>query len=436
MDEPQRSESSKPFDISKWEVWRAYQKVSDNRGAPGVDKVSLEEFEKDLENNLYQIWNRMSSGSYFPPPVRAVPIPKKGGVRILGVPTIADRIAQTVVAERLGPRMEEIFHDDSYGYRPGRGAIDAVATCRQRCWRSDWVIDLDVAKFFDTCPHDLIVKAVEANTDQRWIVLYVKRWLVAPLQHPDGSLEARECGTPQGSAVSPCLANLFLHYAFDTWMAKKWPSVRFERYVDDAVVHCVSRCQALTVQASIAERMAEVGLQLHPTKTKIVYCRDSNRRGEHEDISFDFLGYTFRARAAVNKRTGVEFSSFAPAISRDKLTEKSREVRRWRIHRRVNDDLADLAEWINPIVRGWMTYWGHFHRVQMHGLLQRINAYLMRWARKKYRRLRSSSRLQAWWDGLVARARSCSPTGPGSPTAACPSLDGRSRISREAYVRN
>jgi RNA-directed DNA polymerase len=404
VDEPQRSEGTKPFDISKWEVWRAYQKVKDNKGAPGVDGVSLEEFEKDLSNQLYRIWNRMSSGSYFPPPVKAVPIPKKGGVRTLGVPTIADRIAQTVVAERLGPRMEEIFHADSYGYRPGRSAIDAVRTCRRRCWEHDWVIDLDVAKFFDTCPHDLILKAVEANTDQKWILLYVKRWLVAPLQHPDGTLQVRDRGTPQGSAVSPCLANLFLHYAFDAWMARTWPSVRFERYVDDAVVHCASQRQALVVQASIAARMAEVGLELHPTKTKVVYCRDSNRRGGHDNISFDFLGYTFRARAAVNKRTNTEFSSFAPAISRDKLVDKGREVRSWRIHRHVNDDLADLAERINPIVRGWMTYWGHFHRAHMYGLLQRINAYLMRWARKKYRRLRSRKRLQVWWADLVARA--------------------------------
>jgi len=232
----------------------------------------------------------------------------------------------------------------------------------------------------------------------------VKRWLQAPLQFPDGSLQARDQGTPQGSAASPCLANLFLHYAFDAWMARTWPSVPFERYVDDAVVHCVSRRQAERVRASIAERMAQVGLALHPTKTKIVYCRDTNRPDRHDQIAFDYLGYTFRARAAVNRRTGTEFSSFAPAISRDKLTEKSKEVRRWRLHRRIGDDLADLAERINPIVRGWMTYWGHFHRAHMYGLLQRINAYLMRWARKKYRRLRRTDRLQAWWDSLIARA--------------------------------
>jgi RNA-directed DNA polymerase len=245
---------------------------------------------------------------------------------------------------------------------------------------------------------------VEANTDQRWIVLYVKRWLVAPLQHPDGSLEARDRGTPQGSAVSPCLANLFLHYAFDMWMARTFPSIRFERYVDDAVVHCASQRQALAVQAAIGQRMEQVGLRLHPTKTKIVYCGDSNRRGSHENVSFDFLGYTFRPRAAVNKQTGKMFTSFAPAMSRDKLTAKGGEVRRWRLHLRTNDTLADLAAWINPVVRGWMTYWGHFNKSRMFDLLQRVNAYLMRWARKKYRRLRSHNRLQVWWERLVANA--------------------------------
>lgn len=398
--EPQQG--GKPFGISKREVWQAYQRVAANKGAPGVDGVALETFEKDLKNNLYRIWNRMSSGSYFPPPVRAVPIPKKGGVRILGVPTIADRIAQTVVARRLEPRMEEIFHDDSDGYRPGRSAIDAVRKCRERCWRYDWVIDLDVQKFFDSCPHDLIVKAVEANTAQRWIVLYVKRWLAAPLQHADGSLEARERGTPQGSAVSPCLANLFLHYAFDRWMAREFPAVRFERYVDDAVVHCVSERQALAVKEAIGARMAQVGLNLHPGKTRIVYCGDSNRRDRHDDVTFGFLGYTFRPRAALNKRTGAMFTSFAPAMSRDKLTAKGEEVRVWRLHLRTGGTLADLADQINPVVRGWMQYWGHFNKSQMYGLLQRINAYLMRWARKKYRRLRSRRRLDAWWERLVA----------------------------------
>ncbi len=274
----------KSFDISKREVWDAYEVVKANKGAAGVDEVSIAAFEEDLKDNLYKIWNRMSSGTYFPPPVRAVEIPKAdGGVRVLGIPTVADRIAQTVVARRLEQRVEQIFHPDSYGYRPGRSAHDALRVCQQRCWRYDWVIDLDIEKFFDTVDHDLMIKAVEANTDQRWVVLYVKRWLVAPLALPDGSLQQRDRGTPQGSAVSPVLANLFLHYTFDTWMAQQFPAVPFERYVDDAVVHCVSEDQAHQVRQAIADRMEQVGLRLHPTKTRIVYCRDGNRRGTYPD---------------------------------------------------------------------------------------------------------------------------------------------------------
>ena len=395
---------AKPFEISKWEVWEAYQKVKANRGAAGVDGVTIEAFEKDLQGNLYKIWNRMSSGSYFPPPVKAVPIPKDGGraVRILGVPTVADRVAQTVVAARLEPVVERIFHTDSDGYRVGRSAIDAVAKCRQRCWKYDWVIDLDIQKFFDTCPHELIVKAVAVNTDQAWVVLYVKRWLKAPLAQPEGTLAERDRGTPQGSSVSPVLANLFLHYAFDRWMAREFPTVRFERYVDDAVVHCVSKRQAYHVLAAISARMSEVGLTLHPTKTKVVYCRDRSRRGDHEVISFTFLGYTFRPRKTKN-RLGRTDMSFLPAMSRDKLVDKGRQVHRWRLDRRTNDTLVDLAEAINPIVRGWMNYWGHFYRSAMFPLLQRINTYLMRWARKKYKRLRGFKRLKSWWNRVVQR---------------------------------
>ena len=275
--------SGKPFVISKWEVQKAWETVRANKGAPGVDGESIEEFESDLKNNLYRVWNRMSSGSYFPPPVRAVEIPKPhgGGTRILGVPTVGDRVAQTVVARRLEGKVEPIFHPDSYGYRPGRSALEAVGTCRRRCWNSDWVIDLDIQKFFDSVPWDLVVKAVEAHTDDPWVVLYVRRWLQAPLQLPDGTLQARDRGTPQGSAVSPVLANLFLHYAFDAWMVRQFPSIQFERYVDDAVVHCVSHAQACYVVRAIGDRMTEVGLALHPTKTRIVYCQDGQRRGAH-----------------------------------------------------------------------------------------------------------------------------------------------------------
>jgi RNA-directed DNA polymerase len=269
----------KPFEISKWEVWEAWKKVKENKGGPGVDGVTIEDFEKDLRNNLYKIWNRMSSGTWFPPPVKAVEIPKQhgGGTRTLGIPCVGDRVAQTVVAAHLEKRVDPIFHPDSYGYRPNKAALDAVSKCRERCWKKDWVIDLDVQKFFDSVRHDLIVKAVEAHTDAPWVLLYVKRWLTAPVQQPDGTLLDRTRGTPQGSSVSPVLANLFLHYAFDMWLAREFPTVEFERYADDAVVHCVTERQALQVLAGLKERMAEVGLALHPAKTKVVYCRDGKR---------------------------------------------------------------------------------------------------------------------------------------------------------------
>ncbi len=392
----------KPFDISKRAVWEAWEKVKANKGAPGVDGVSIEEFEKDLKNNLYRIWNRLSSGSYFPPPVRAVEIPKAhgAGTRTLGVPTVADRVAQTVVAMELEKRVEPIFHSDSFGYRPGRSALDAVAACRQRCWRTDWVIDLDIAKFFDSVPHGLMVKAVEANTDLPWVVLYVKRWLVAPLALPDGSLQVRDRGTPQGSAVSPVIANLFLHYAFDVWMTRRFPGVAFERYVDDAVIHCDSWVQARGVLVALGDRMREVGLELHPDKTRIVYCRDGKRRGSYEHTAFTFLGFTFRARG-VRTKTGEMFLGFNPAISKDALKKISGQVRSWRLHQRVDLSEADLARRINPIVRGWTNYYGAFYQSALYPLLTRINAYLMRWSRNKYKRLRSRKKAQDAWDQAV-----------------------------------
>jgi RNA-directed DNA polymerase len=400
MSEPQ----DKPFDIPKQLVWEAYKRVKANKGAAGVDRQSLGEFESDLRNNLCKIWNRMSSGTYFPPPVMAVEIPKKGGTRTLGVPTVGDRVAQTVAAMALEARTESIFHRDSYGYRPRRGALDALAMCRRRCWEKDWVIDLDVAKFFDSVPWDLMVKAVQANitTGQKRVLLYVRRWLAAPLQRPDGTLEERDRGTPQGSAVSPVLANLFMHYAFDTWLEREFPAVRFERYADDAVVHCATERQARQVLAALAERMEEVGLRLHPAKTRIVYCKDSRRRGSAEHTSFTFLGYTFSPRRATYP-DGKAFTSFLPAVSAEALKAMGQRVRSWRIHMRTGDDLGELAGWINPIVAGWMEYYGRFYRSELYPFLRRVNSYLTRWARKKYKRLRSYKRFSSWWAGLLSR---------------------------------
>ena len=395
----------KSFDISKRLVWDAYLKVRENKGAAGIDGVTIERFEENLKGNLYQLWNRMSSGSYFPGAVRAVEIPKSGGgVRVLGIPNVVDRIAQTVAVMMLEPGVEQVFHEDSFGYRPGRSALDAVAVCRKRCFRNDWVLDMDIRKFFDTVPWDLMEKAVARHTDQKWILLYVGRWLRALLQMQDGTVVRRDKGTPQGAAISPLLANLFMHYAFDMWMKREFPGIRFERYCDDVVVHCVSECQARFVWDTVAGRLAEVGLELHPDKTRLVYCKDSRRRRTHEQISFTFLGYQFRSREAFDRKHGVAFTGFLPGVSPDKLTEMSRRIRSWRLHRRVNLTLDYLAEDINQVVRGWLAYFTRFYPTAVGPLCQRINGHLMRWARKKYKRLRSQKRARTWLKGVMVRA--------------------------------
>jgi RNA-directed DNA polymerase len=379
----------KSFAISKWAVWKAYLRVKANKGAPGVDEQSIAEFERNLKGNLYKLWNRLSSGSYFPPPVRAVEIPKRGGsgMRVLGVPTVADRIAQTVVAGSLEPLVEPHFHSDSYGYRPGRSALDAVAACRERCFREDWVLDLDIRRFFDSVPHEHILKAVAHHTDERWIILYVQRWLEAPLQGEDGSFIERDRGTPQGSAVSPLLANMFMHYAFDAWMAREFPGVRFERYCDDIIVHAASEQQARRLREAIASRLAECGLELNERKTRIAYCKDDDRPGSYEHESFTFLGYEFRPRLARSK-AGRKFVGFLPAVGGDERKRIGWEIRRWRLHRRSDRTLSDLADAINVIVQGWINYYGRFYRSQLIRLLRQINEYLFRWARWKYKRLR------------------------------------------------
>ena len=325
---------AKPFCISKWEVWEAYKRVKANQGAAGVDEQSIADFERNLKGNLYKIWNRMSSGSYFPPPVRTVKIPKaNGGERKLGIPTVSDRIAQQVVKSRLEPVVDPLFHPDSYGYRPGKSALDAVGQARQRCWRYDWILDLDIKGFFDNIPQDLLIRAVKKHAKEQWMVLYIERWLKAPVQEEDGQLVPREKGTPQGGVISPLLANLFLHYAFDRWMAKQYPQMPFERYADDAIVHCRTEAEAQEVRAAIAARLKECGLELHPEKTKVVYCKDDDRRRTYPNEKFDFLGYTFRPRRSKNRK-GKFFINFSPAVS-DKAVKAIRvEIRSWNLHLR------------------------------------------------------------------------------------------------------
>jgi group II intron reverse transcriptase/maturase len=395
---------AKPYAIPKQLVWDAYQRVKANRGAAGVDGESLAAFEKDLKSNLYKVWNRMSSGSYFPPPVRLVEIEKdSGGTRPLGIPTVADRVAQTVVKMVLEPAVDRHFHPDSYGYRPGKSALDAVGTARKRCWDADWVIDLDIKGFFDSIPHDLVERAVAHHTDIPWVRLYIARWLRAPVQRPDGTLDERTKGTPQGGVISPLLSNLFLHYAFDLWMRRTFPPVQFERYADDAIVHCRTERQARGVLEAIRGRFLQCGLELHPTKTRIVYCKDDDRPGNYEHVAFDFLGYTFQPRRAKN-RWGKVFVSFLPAMSAKAAKRVRATIREWRMaSTRNNQRLEDLARVVNPVVRGWMNYYGRYYRSKCVQVLRHLNEALAAWARRKYQRFRRRERASMHWLGRIAR---------------------------------
>jgi len=392
----------KSFSISKQVVLEAYEKVKGNQGASGVDSQSIEDFEKDLDGNLYKIWNRMSSGTYFPQPVRTVAIPKENGERLLGIPTIVDRIAQTVVKIYLEPLVEPHFHLDSYGYRPDKSAHDAIGTARERCWRYDWVIDLDIKGFFDNLDHQLVMESVKKYTDILWILLYIERWLKAPAQLKDGTLVTRDKGTPQGGVISPLLANIFLHLAFDTPMKEEFPNVPFERYADDVIVHCKTEKQAKFVKKFIEERLAQCKLELHPAKTKIVYCKDDRRRKSYPNRKFDFLGYTFRGRQAMN-RQGKFFVGFNPAVSNKAKKSMNGEMRLWKVHLRSDLSLEEIAKGTNPTMQGWINYYGKFYKSVLYSLFQHFNRTLSRWVMRKYKRFRCQKRRAVHWLGQIAR---------------------------------
>ena len=394
---------AKPFCISKKEVWEAYQRVQVNKGAAGTDGQTIEDFEKKLKKNLYKIWNRMASGSYFPPPVRTVKIPKKsGGERSLGIPTVADRIAQQVAKARLEPEVDSRFHADSYGYRPGKSALDAVGQARQRCWRYDWVIDLDITAFFDNLDQSLLLRAVKKHASQQWMVLYIERWLKAPVQGEDGRMVPREKGTPQGGVVSPLLANLFLHYALDRWMAANYAQVPFERYADDVIVHCRTEREAKEVRTAIAERLRDCGLELHPEKTKIVYCKDELRKGKHTNEKFDFLGYEFRPRRS-KSRTGKVFLNFSPAISTTAAKAIRDTIRSWKIPTYSNKAIEELSRLYNPMIRGWLQYYGRFYRTALRSIVRQLDRELVLWAKRKYKKLRVHVRRAPHWIASISR---------------------------------
>jgi RNA-directed DNA polymerase len=377
----------KPYNIEKKLVYEAYKAVKSKAGAAGVDGQTIEQFEADLKNNLYKIWNRMSSGSYFPPPVRAVSIPKKtGGQRILGVPTVADRVAQMVVKQFIEPDLDPIFLADSYGYRPRKSALDAVGITRERCWKYDWVLEFDIKGLFDNIDHALLLRAVRKHVTTTWALLYIERWLTAPMAQEDGTIIERSRGTPQGGVVSPILSNLFMHYAFDLWMARTHPDLLWCRYADDGLVHCRSEQEAQALRDELQARLAECRLELHPTKTKIVYCKDGKRQGTYPNVTFDFLGYCFRPRRAKNMRTAKVFCSFLPAVSPSALNSMRSTIRALDIRRRTHVSLADIARQINPLLRGWIDYYGRYSRTALGPILRYVHQTIQAWLMRKFKR--------------------------------------------------
>lgn len=391
--------SAKPFNITKHQVWNAYLRVKHSKGGPGFDGENMEAFELNLKDNLYKIWNRMVSGSYFPPPVLQVEIPRADGkTRKLGIPTIGDRIAQSVVREYLEALVEPSFHEDSYGYRPNKSAHQAIARTRDRCWRDDWVLNLDIKGFFDTVDHTLMLAAVKKYTQCPWALLYIERWLKAKVVTQSGSVEERCIGTPQGGVISPLLSNIYLHFTFNEWMKSNYPCIHFERYADDMIIHCRSKVQLDMLRSKLEKRFAECKLSLSKEKTTIAYCKDANRNKHYACTSFTFLGYTFRPRL-VRGRDKSFFVSFCPAISQKAAKQVRQTIKKeWKLKMRVELSLPEIAKRFNPAIQGWLNYYGKFHGSSLYSaIIDYLNMTLMRWAMRKYKTLRRRpTKASAW----------------------------------------
>lgn len=383
---------------------QAFKLIKANAGAAGIDQQSLADFELNLKNNLFKIWNRMSSGTYFPPPVKAVPIPKKsGGERILGVPTVSDRIAQMVVKLEFEPHVEKHFLPDSYGYRPNKSALDAIGITRQRCWRYNWAVEFDIKGLFDNLDHELLMKAVKKHTDCKWVLLYIERWLKTPMQLPDGSLLPKTRGVMQGGVISPVLSNLFLHYVFDIWMTKQFPAFPWCRYADDGLAHCENEHQAKYLLVALKQRFEECGLGLHPEKTKIVYCKDDNRKSCYSNTEFVFLGYSFRRRMVMNKNNEL-FLSFTPAASKASLKSMRAKIRSVRFRNRADMNIEDIAKKCNPILRGWINYYGKYNRSSLYPAFRHFNITLITWAMHKFKKFkRHKTKAAIFLQGIAKR---------------------------------
>jgi group II intron reverse transcriptase/maturase len=391
--------TSKPVPVTKEMLKKAYRKVKSNQGSAGVDKESLEMFQADLLNNLYVLWNRMSSGSYFPEPVRSVSIPKANGKkRVLGIPTVSDRIAQQVVKDYLEPRLEAQFLASSYGYRPLKSAHDALTAVQENVRTYAWVIDMDIKSFFDEVDHELLMKAVERHVPEQWVKMYIRRWLESPAQASDGTqTQKKGQGTPQGGVISPLLANLFLHYVLDKWLKKQYPGVAFVRYADDVVVHCHTEGEAKQILAGIKSRLAECKLRLSEEKTKIVYSKDYRRKQKNDyEKKFDFLGFTFKPKTLASKKGGL-FLAYDCAISQKAQTRIIAGWKQLSWHRKSQLTIQGIANQVNQQIRGIIRYYGKFKLWTLERLMLRFEALLVKWVLNKYKKFHgSNSKAQEW----------------------------------------
>jgi group II intron reverse transcriptase/maturase len=387
-------EGTKYVPITPEMVTEAFRKVKANGGSAGIDKESIKDFEFRLEENLYKIWNRLASGSYFPPAVKEVEIPKKDGKkRKLGIPTVGDRVAQTVIKDFIEPRLEAIFSNNSYGYRLQRSCHQALEQVRQNSWALAWVIDLDIKGFFDNIDHELLMLAIEKHVPEKWVKMYIKRWLEMPIVTVSGEIKYREGkGTPQGGVVSPILANLFLHYVLDMWLEKYYPTVRYVRYADDVIIHCSSKVEAESLLTALHQRMQDCKLELHPEKTKIAYCKQNHRNEEYDNISFDFLGYTFQPRESKNKR-GQMFLGFDCGISIQNRTKLIEQISETNLQNASLVSIREIAHRLRPRIQGWLNYYGRFRKDCMRGIFFYLNERLVKWAGKRYR---SMNKLQKY----------------------------------------
>jgi len=377
----------KTVPIEFLQVVKAYRKVKKGGKAVGIDNENWAEFDKQPERNLYVIWNRLASGSYHPQAVREVEIPKKDGkVRKLGIPTLRDRIAQQVLKDYMENRIDHLFHDNSYGYRPLKSAHDALEQVRQNCFKQDWVIDMDISKFFDEMDHELVLKAVEHVMDEKWVKLYVGRWLRMPIQKKDGTLQQKEGkGTPQGGVISPLLANLYLHFSLDMWLSKHYPQVNFVRYADDIVINCNSKEESETVLEAVKQRLSEVKLQFNESKTRIAYCKDYKRKGNYEIVKFEFLGFSYQPRARIGKFDGLKYMAFTAEISQSNQKRIREVIRENKLWNNTTLDIMDIAKSLNMKLSGWINYYSKYSKRTLRRTLSKVDIRLIKWLKSKHK---------------------------------------------------